>query len=99
MRTETYRDGTSRNFYDHDEEMKINPDNILFMSQRKGDYDRYCTRLTLITGQEVLVNDDMADIEKKVDAFYKEREKDNKDKIVITKDDVVKNFIFKNMIQ
>ena len=87
--------------WDHNELLKISPDNILWMSQRaKGSSHRgYCTVLKIVSGEEILVVEDIPEIERRVNEFYEAREKDNKDKIVITKDDVVKNFIFKNMIQ
>jgi len=88
--------------YNPDREIEEwDPDNILWMSQRaKGSSHRgYCTVLKIVSGEEILVVEDIPEIERRVNEFYEAREKDNKDKIVITKDDVVKNFIFKNMIQ
>jgi len=82
----------------HLEKMKISPDNILFLSQQDPEGDTtYCTRLYLLNGTEVLVKESLTEVEKRIEKFYKEKEKENIDKIVISKDDIVKNFIFKNL--
>ena len=92
------RSGTERYDGYHLEDMKISPDNILFLSQQvPEDGKTYCTKLYLLNGTEVLVMESLDEVEKKIVKFYKENEKENVDKIVISKDDIVKNFIFKNL--
>lgn len=83
----------------HLEIMKISPDDILFMSQqRPTTYTVYCTRLYLVNGKEIFVEEDLETIEGLIKKYYKKKEKDNVDRIVISKDDIVKNFIFKNLV-
>ena len=89
-----------KDIYDgyHVENMKISPDNILFLSQQDPDGSRtYCTKLYLLNGTEVLVMESLGEVEKRIEKFYKDKEKENVDKIVISKDDIVKNFIFRNL--
>lgn len=50
-----------------------------------------------ITGQKILSDLEPAKIREMIDEFYDKQEEDNKDKITITKADLVKNFIFKNL--
>ena len=82
----------------HYEFMNISPEVIMFYSQQPpSEHTKYCTRLQLVNGDEVLVKEDLSKIEVMLEKYFKEKEKDNTDKIVISKDDIVKNFLFKNM--
>ena len=101
---DTYKDknGVEREDGYHYEEMDICPDNILFFSQQDADgyYSpprHYCTRLYLLNGIEVFVREDKKEVKRMIERYYREKEKDNANKITISKDDIVKNFIFKNL--
>lgn len=50
-----------------------------------------------ITGQKILSDLEPEKIREMIDEFYAKQEEDNRDKITITKADLVKNFIFKNL--
>jgi len=50
-----------------------------------------------ITGAKIYVAADPSTIRNIIEEFYEEADKDNRDKITISKDDLVKNFIFRNL--
>ena len=66
---------------------------------------RYCkedvpvrhTRVNLLTGSSFLVEETPEEVKDMVNKFFKNEEESKKDRIVVTKDDIVKNFIFKNL--
>jgi len=55
------------------------------------------TRVNLVTGKTILVEECPEEVKKLINAFFEREEENKKDRIVVTKDDIVKNFIFKNL--
>ena len=50
-----------------------------------------------ITGAKIYIGEEPDNIRKIIEEFYEEADKDNSNKITISKDDLVKNFIFRNL--
>lgn len=90
---------------------EIEPSNILYIEEYRVSNDHYnpyrgrteepmffkYSIVHTITGQKILSGLEPAKIREMIDEFYDKQEEDNKDKITITKADLVKNFIFKNL--
>lgn len=91
---------------------EIEPSNILYIEEYRvsnKEYNPYTGSKSLnpiffrysivhtITGQKILSGLEPSKIREMIDEFYDKQEEDNKDKITITKADLVKNFIFKNL--
>ena len=53
--------------------------------------------MNLLTGSSFLVEETPEEVKDMVNKFFKNEEESKKDRIVVTKDDIVKNFIFKNL--
>ena len=74
--------------------MEIDPSHVSYIESV---FDH--AKIHTIFGSIIEVDDTPKEIRKIIERWHEQQEADNRDKIVITKDDVVKNFIFRNMTQ
>ena len=90
-----------RNKWQGSGRLKIDPTHISYIEHVK-DYstdDEYHghSKIHTIFGQIVEVTESPAEIEDIMTAWYEERDKNDNGKLVLSKDDIVKNFIFRNL--
>jgi len=79
--------------------MEIDPTHVSYIENVRNSGGGSHSKIHTIFGGIIEVGAPPRDVRKAIEAWHEQQEADNKDKIVITKDDVVKNFIFRNMTQ
>lgn len=79
---------------------QIDPSNISYVEERRVirgmTTEKYAIIHTL-NGSKIYSAWTPKEVREEIEKFYDERSKEEKDSITITKDDIVKNFIFKNI--
>ena len=85
-------------------EMKIDPTQVSYIESvptrnnygsRVGDHSKIHT----IFGSIIEIDEEPEKVEEKINKWYREEDKENVNTITISKDDLVKNFIFRNLAQ
>ena len=81
--------------------LKIDPTHVSYIEhvrdyQKDDEYHGH-SKIHTIFGQIVEVEESPAVIEDIMTDWYEERDKNDNGKLVVTKDDIVKNFIFRNL--
>ena len=81
---------------------QIDPSNIAYVEERRIIKGNFISKLSIIhtlNGSKIYSSWTPEEVREEIERFYDERAKEEKDSITITKDDIVKNFIFKNLNQ
>ena len=83
-------------------EMKIDPTQISYIEQvakYAGSMAQSHSKIHTIYGGIIEIDEAPEDIEEKINDWYDNRDKASMNSITISKDDIVKNFIFRNLTQ